>query len=182
MTTADWALIISLCSAVVSFAGFVWNVWSKFIYPKPHVRVTCGMKFLVEANVKQEDQEDFIDISAVNHGPIAVTITGALLEEIKWEKFRRRRAYGLLNPLHGFPYERELTVGPFGGGLPKTLQVGERFSLYFVPNHSAFADNKWKAVMLADTFGNYHRARKHDLLETRAYAKEAIARLGQAPS
>jgi hypothetical protein len=34
MTTADWALVISLCSVAVSLAGFVWNVWSKFIYPR----------------------------------------------------------------------------------------------------------------------------------------------------
>jgi hypothetical protein len=40
VTTADWALVISLCSAVVSLAGFVWNVWSKFIYPKPRVQVS----------------------------------------------------------------------------------------------------------------------------------------------
>jgi hypothetical protein len=33
MTTADWALVISICSAIVSLASFVWNVWSKFVYP-----------------------------------------------------------------------------------------------------------------------------------------------------
>ena len=31
MTTADWALVISLCSFAVALAGFVWNVWSKFM-------------------------------------------------------------------------------------------------------------------------------------------------------
>ena len=40
MTTSDWALIISLCSLAVALSSFVWNVWSKFIYPKPTVRVT----------------------------------------------------------------------------------------------------------------------------------------------
>ncbi|QOZ09558.1 hypothetical protein [Bradyrhizobium sp. CCBAU 51765] len=34
MQTADWALIIGVFSLVVSAAGFLWNVWSKFIYPK----------------------------------------------------------------------------------------------------------------------------------------------------
>ena len=43
MTTADWALIISLCSLLLAMAGFVWNVWSKFIYPKPKVRVSIGV-------------------------------------------------------------------------------------------------------------------------------------------
>jgi hypothetical protein len=25
MTVADWALVISICSAAISIAGFVWN-------------------------------------------------------------------------------------------------------------------------------------------------------------
>jgi len=40
MQTADWALVIGLFSLVVSVASFIWNVWSKFIYPKPVVRVS----------------------------------------------------------------------------------------------------------------------------------------------
>jgi hypothetical protein len=43
MQTADWALVISLCSAGVSLASFIWNVWSKFIYPKPVVQVSFQM-------------------------------------------------------------------------------------------------------------------------------------------
>jgi hypothetical protein len=43
MTTADWALVISLLSAATSLAGFIWSVWSKFIYPKPRVRVSFSM-------------------------------------------------------------------------------------------------------------------------------------------
>lgn len=38
MTTADWALVISIGSLLISAPGFIWNVWSKFIYPKAKVR------------------------------------------------------------------------------------------------------------------------------------------------
>jgi hypothetical protein len=48
MTTADWALIISLCSLLLAMAGFVWNVWSKFIYPKPKVRVSIGVYLQID--------------------------------------------------------------------------------------------------------------------------------------
>jgi hypothetical protein len=34
MTTAVYAFVLSIFSFVVSLAAFVWNVWSKFIYPK----------------------------------------------------------------------------------------------------------------------------------------------------
>jgi len=43
MTTADWALIVSIFSFLVSLGGFVWNVWSKFIYPRAKVRAYIGI-------------------------------------------------------------------------------------------------------------------------------------------
>jgi hypothetical protein len=129
VTTADWALVISIGSALVSLAGFVWNVWSKFIYPKPHVRVTCGMKFLIDRSVKQKDKENFISISAVNHGPISVTITGASLEQVHWQKFRKRREYGILNPLHEFPNSAILPSDHPAEVYPKPCRL-ENSSLY----------------------------------------------------
>jgi hypothetical protein len=48
MTTADWALVISIFSAVVAVASFLWNVWSKFIYPKPVVRVSFAMVTIMQ--------------------------------------------------------------------------------------------------------------------------------------
>ena len=42
MTTADWALVVSLFSFLVALAAFVWNVWSKFIYPRAKSRLHRG--------------------------------------------------------------------------------------------------------------------------------------------
>ena len=50
MTVADWALVISICSAAVLLAGFVWNVWSKFIYPKPKVAVSFQFMTMMAAS------------------------------------------------------------------------------------------------------------------------------------
>jgi hypothetical protein len=36
---------------------------------------------------------------------------------------------------------KDYTVGPFGGGLPKTLAVGEQFSFYFIPDHESLASD-----------------------------------------
>ena len=65
MQTADWALVISLCSFGVSLAAFVWNVWSKFIYPKPQVQVAFRMMTIVQGG---SADESILSLSATKHG------------------------------------------------------------------------------------------------------------------
>ena len=50
MTTADWALAVSLCSFAVALAGFVWNVWSKFIFPKAKVRSYISIYLIIDGD------------------------------------------------------------------------------------------------------------------------------------
>lgn len=68
MTTADWALTISLLSFVVSLGGFVWNVWSKFIHPKPKVRVNFAMSFIFDGYGGPIHK--VLSLSARNYGPV----------------------------------------------------------------------------------------------------------------
>jgi hypothetical protein len=77
VTTADWALVISICSAIVSLAGFVWNVWSKFIYPKPRVQVSFSFMTVIQKNPPVE--ENVLGVSAINMGPVQVTFTALSL-------------------------------------------------------------------------------------------------------
>jgi hypothetical protein len=71
MTTADWALLISICSAAISLAGFIWNVWSKFIYPKPRVDVSFNFMAVVSGGKKEDS---VLGLSATNMGPASVTL------------------------------------------------------------------------------------------------------------
>jgi hypothetical protein len=170
VNTADWALVISLGSVLLSLAGFIWNVWSKFIYPKP--RVSCGFLIMLGGNAGEA-----IAITVVNHGPMEITIKNAQLERrALWNTDQ----FGLLFPLHNFPYVRGMTQGPFSGGLPKKLAVGDEFSLYFPPNHLDFADEKWTDVVLVDTFDRHHRAPRRNMAAVRTNAREWIKRLGPA--
>lgn len=173
MTTADWALVISLLSLVVSLGAFIWNVWSKFIYPKPKVRVACAF-----VDVVGGDDVDEVSLTAVNHGPIEVTLGKAML-------FKRRfilgnKEYGILFPLHNYPTVKDVTVGPFGGGLPKKLEVGQQFSAHFTPGHPTIADDTWSHIGFDDTFGRTHWASRRDLRETRKHVKDFIAKHGAA--
>jgi hypothetical protein len=179
VTTADWALIISILSAATAFAGFVWNAWSKFIYPKPRVRVTFQFMHVIAAG---ERDNDVLSLSATNLGPTEVTLYLATVGTRK--KYMRWRVtkFGLLNPLHNYPVEQDRSVGPFGGGLPKKLQVGEQFSVHFVANHEPLSKDNYDCIGFSDTFDRYHWAPLKQLRKTREHIRDHIKKHGAAPS
>jgi hypothetical protein len=174
MTTADWALVISICSAIVSLAGFVWNVWSKFIYPKPRVNVTFGMMRVVQGN---SSSERVLVLGATNMGPVQVTLYQALVTYNR--RASQSSSIGLLNPLHNYPAQLTHTVGPFGGGLPKKLDVGEQFSIYLIPDHEMLAKGDYERIGFTDTFGRAHWAPRRRILETLPRIREACEAAGK---
>jgi len=186
MTVADWALIISICSAVVSAAGFVWNVWSKFIYPKPKVRVSFSfMTLMVPAQADRSltrSENNALALSATNHGPIEVTLYSVIAAGgFRWWK-RRPTTIGLLNPIPSFPdYPGQYNEasGPFAGGLPKKIEVGAQFTSYFVPDHETLATDQMERIGFTDTFGRFHWAPSKDLLKVRKHIREECTKVGK---
>jgi hypothetical protein len=177
MQTADWALVISICSAAISLAGFIWNVWSKFIYPKPKVHVSFQMMTIFRAGYSV--QPDVLVLSATNMGPAEVTLRTAIIAfptTFQWQKFTR---FALLNPLHDFPTVSDLSIGPFGGGLPKKLAVGEQFSAYFIPDHEGLAKGDYQRIGFDDTFGSLHWAPRRHILAALPSIREACRIAGK---
>lgn len=150
MNTADWALVISICSAAVSLAGFVWNVWSKFIYPKPALKVHLSMMGSIGDGPWRDP---FLNLSITNHGPIACTITHAIIDLD--DPVKRKRVRGLINPLINISINNEDTDGPFTN-LPKKIVVGEVFALQFWPGEKSFIGYEVDRVGVIDTFGRNH--------------------------
>lgn len=156
MTTADYALIISLFSAVLSLAGFIWNVWSKFIYPKPRLRVRFNRMHTLDYRGKPV--HPVLVLTATNLGPGPVTLFYAIVcKRWRWQ----RDEIGILNPMNGPPPggNPSLPLGPFAGGLPKKIDTGEEFALYFP------GDAEWdtperiarhERIGFQDTFGRKH--------------------------
>lgn len=170
MTTADWALGISMLSFAVSLAGFVWNVWSKFIYPKAKVRVSFAVNVLIQNGVSDHEM---LCLSATNFGPGQVALHMAT-GRARHSRFKRLQHF-ILNPLHDFPAMVNHTIGPFSGGLPKKLEVGESFSAYFILRHEAFRDEPIVDVGFVDTFGRNHWAPRKSVAKVRMAVKEAFA-------
>jgi len=174
MTTGDWAFVISICSFGVALGSFVWNVWSKFIYPKARVRITLQASVIFHPG-QHDHKKEFISLSATNMGPGEVTLHGAVLRnrKVRWWKDpkayldrRYRFDYGLLNPLQDFPARFDHSIGPFSGGLPKKLAVGERFSSYF-PRQVDWFENEVANIGFDDTLGRNHWCDRSDVEKVR---------------
>ncbi|MGH6811021.1 MAG: hypothetical protein ACREDM_01300 [Methylocella sp.] len=122
MTTAHWALAVSLLSLVVAMASFVWNVWSKFIYPKAKLNLEIRVMEIVP---NPTNIPPFVVMSATNHGPTDVTLHSAIWGKRK--KLFRRRRVGIIIPAQNI-LSSNPSAGPF---TPKKLAIGEKFSVHF---------------------------------------------------
>jgi len=174
MQTGDWALVISLFSLVVSAASFIWNVWSKFIYPKPVVRVSFKMVQIVGDDL--DDIPEVLRLSATNMGPGDVTLDKALINFIGY--FGQTTHYALLSTLLDYPTLMDLTHGRFGAGFPARVGVGESFSTYLVPAHERLAKGDYQRIGFTDSFGRDHWAPRKDILEALPYIREACRKAG----
>lgn len=75
--------------------------------------------------------------------------------------------------------EYEMGGGPFAGGFPKKLGVGESFSVYLVPDHETLAKGNYEHVGFDDSFNRMHRAPRRDILRALTSIREACQRTGK---
>lgn len=155
MTTADWALVLSIFSFAVSLAGFVWNVWSKFIYPRAKVRAHIAVMLILDGDGSPPRRT--ITLTATNYGPTDIQLRGHQAKRRQgFLCFRHNRHLAFINPID-HPDTNRLT-GWFAPGFPKKLLVGEGVTVYF----AAEAPKGWVEegdlyyFGFNDTFGRLH--------------------------
>src|SRR5262245_44798412 len=69
-----------------------------------------------------------IRLTATNYGPGVVTLHSVVGRERK--SWYRSYQHLIFNPLHHFPEQADYTAGPFSGGLPAKIDIGEAFGSY----------------------------------------------------
>jgi hypothetical protein len=174
-TTADYALIVSLCSFFVSAAGFIWNIWSKFIYPKPRVRTSIGMMMLISDD-PDEDGYEFINASATNHGPGEVTLSRLVTREKRNFPWLKRRRLGLLMLLVD-PLNENAGADIVGGGkLPAKLGVGDDTTVHLTAKHRHLAGRTIADIGFVDTFNRTHWMPRKSVRTVQAYVREHLAK------
>jgi hypothetical protein len=160
MNTADYALIVSICSAAIALFGLAWNVWSKFIYPKAKLRLRFYVAVIVGGDGDPKNLPKYLTLNVTNHGPtdVAIQSVGLTIKPRFWSKPK----HGLVNPIHTLA-DPTIGIGPFGGGLPKKLPVGETHSIYFPFNAQSFGREALGRFGVYDNFGRFHRASRREL-------------------
>ncbi len=176
MTTADWALTVSIFSFIISVAAFVWNVRSKFIYPRAKVRAYIGIYLIMDGD--GSPARKFIQLSATNYGPTEITLhshQARRQQGFLW--FRRNRKLALINPI---PHpDSNVTTEWVAPGFPKKLAVGEGVTVYF----SREAPRRWIEdgdlyyFGFSDTFGRFHWCSRRNAKKFRADVIEDSFRL-----
>ena len=93
--------------------------------------------------------------------------------------FLKTRSFFLLSPIPNYPQDTELSIGPFAGGLPKKLEVGEQFTAYFIPDHEGLAKGEAARIGFDDTFGTLHWAPRSHIRDALPEIREACKRAGK---
>lgn len=169
-TTADYAFVVSLCSAGISLFSLGWNIWSKFIFPKPKVRVWADVRcaHLSSGHICTVSSDGTIaggfphaemfapaiSIAATNFGPGAVTIDMAI-GKVRWFHKVAERGHAVIMPYNNYPHDLG-TKGFFSGGLPKKLDVGEEIILYFPISDDLIGSGNLGALGVRDSFSRMH--------------------------
>ncbi|MCH2276906.1 hypothetical protein [Thalassospira sp.] len=161
MDTADFALALASGSFVIATLSLGWNIWSKFIFPKPHVQV--GASIMRAMSRDGEFEEPALHITVTNHGPAEVVIYAAIGKSSNAGKQDKTL---VLNPYNQYPYDLD-SSGPFSGGLPKRLIVGETFSLAFPVVKDWFETEKMQRLGVSDTFNRMHWVKDSQFISLR---------------
>jgi hypothetical protein len=156
MTTAEYALIVSIASIFVSFGALIWNVWQKFIFVKPTLQVSFGVWRIWQPSAPESHNRRLLNLTVTNMGPGPAVLASCVGKPKKpWWKRTKNYKLGLLNPIHGDPADpNPVGIGPFGGGLPAKIDAGETKSFYFPYTKDGFLQEDLVRVGINDT---YHR-------------------------
>lgn len=158
MTTADYALVVSLCSAFIALASFGWNVWSKFIYPQPRLVVATSISLMFQGGVSSHRH---VSLAFTNHGPGEITVHIAEISgRTRWWQARH---WAIVPAIDNFPVQPYTSNGVFGGNLPKRLAVGESHTLRFPFEPNTFLALPLDRIGVQDSFGRHHWAPKNQL-------------------
>jgi len=174
MTTADYALLVSLTSLLVAMGALIWNVWQKFIFVKPEVHVSFGIWSVLRATTPDSmgpSGQRLLILTAANMGPGPVVLTMCI---VKRNGQPRNSPFGLINPIDGDPRASDpVGVGPFGAGPPLKIDAGDTKSFYFPYGKDSFLTEGIARVGINDTYHRNTWCSRQDMEKVnQAYRKE----------
>lgn len=184
-TTADYALIVSIGSAGVSLFSLGWNIWSKFIYPKPRIRVWADVKgahlrtghvvsFLADGTYAcgfphAEISNPAISVAATNFGPGPVKIDTAIGKVGRWHR-GLKKGHAIIIPYNDYPHDLK-AKGLVSKNLPRKLEAGDEIVLYFPVTDELIGNGALIALGVRDSFSRMHWASRRNMSNLRKQAR-----------
>jgi hypothetical protein len=157
MTTADYALIVSISSAALSLFALIWNIWQKYIFVRPTLDVGFGVYQIMQRSgpATMRPTKDVLQVSVTNMGPGQVILHNLICRKRRWSwRWRRRFEYAILIPIDGDPtVALPSGKGPFGGGLPHKMDAGEVKQFFLPYDKDCMLGACMNRVGVVDTYG-----------------------------
>ena len=194
LTTADYALLISLFSLALSLLGFIWNVWSKFLYPKPRVRISVALVLFDDAKQQlnffpQGKQylprlgNDFLSspvlrIYASNSGPGEVKL-GIPIAARGRPNGPRAEGYAQFSEFVKYPHMIQLSSKE--AGLEQSLKPSEDIAVYVPTSKEELDALNPIRIGFFDSFGRKHFCRRSEVRHLRKVAQAYFERPKSEP-
>ena len=163
METADLAILISSCSAVVAAISLGWNVYRDVVLkPKVVVKFYVGRIFVAG----YDNLPTYLILEATNHGPGNINLSMIRMKDSSiWKTLTKSTVHGAAFP----------DVELFGSKLPEKLEVGDKKQMLFEYNEACLLKSKMNHIGIGDSFGRMHWAPKKDMaIAQKKYNKDFV--------
>jgi len=144
--------VIAILALIVSGISIFWNIYRDILL-KARLKVRVQISKIVQPGSPQRNT--FIDITATNHGPGAITCESILA--------RRRSLFRWLKPNYLFIVPDY--TNPLSTQLPKKLEVGEKLTLFLPYREKTVLAPRPTHLGIQDSFGRVHWADRDSLKE-----------------
>jgi hypothetical protein len=163
METADLAILISSCSAVVAAISLGWNVYRDVVLkPKVVVKFYVGDVFVDG----YDNLPTYLILEATNHGPGNINLSMIRMKNSSiWKTLTKSIVNGVTFP----------DINPLGDQLPAKLEVGDKIQMLFEYNEACLLKSKMNHIGIGDSFGRVHWAPKKDMaIAQQRYNKDFV--------
>lgn len=144
--------VIATLALIISGISIFWNIYRDILL-KPRLKVRVQISKVVRQGLAPKDS--FIDITAINHGPGAITCESIYA--------RRRALFRWLTPKYLFIIHDY--TNPLSAQLPKKLEVGEKLTLLLPYGERMVLARRPTHLGLRDSFGRLHWSDSKSLRE-----------------
>ena len=147
MSTAEFALVVSIFSVIVASLALGWNVYRDVVL-KAHVDVSFAVITIIHESLPHRPQ--YLNLKVTNFGPGPVNISTIVAKDAPlWRRLLRKIRWAMITPDY---------TNPMSARLPSKIEVGDKIELLLPYDRHAFLKDGFTHIGVSDYFGRNHWA------------------------